>query len=100
MVVFLYKLIDNYISNELIQKNLAAKNTVDFINLQLAKMSDSLALIEQQIQEYKNKNSVTDLSLKAQSIYTNIVNLETELAKTKTMNNYFNYLNNYLVLGC
>ena len=98
-VVFLNKLIDNYISNELIQKNLAAKNTVDFINLQLAKMSDSLALIEQQIQEYKNKNSVTDLSLKAQSIYTNIVNLETELAKTKTMNNYFNYLNNYLVRG-
>jgi capsular exopolysaccharide synthesis family protein len=98
-VVFLNKLIDNCISNELLQKNLASKNTVDFINLQLVKMSDSLAMIEQQIQDYKNKNRVTDLSLKSQSIYTNIVSLETELAKTKTMNNYFDYLNNYLIRG-
>ena len=62
-------------------------------------MSDSLALIEQQIQQYKNVNQITDLSLKAQSIYTNIVGLETELAKARTLNNYYEYLENYIGKG-
>ena len=62
-------------------------------------MSDSLALIEQQIQQYKNTNQRTELSLKAQTIYTNIVSLETELAKAKTLNNYYAYLEEYLGKG-
>ena len=98
-VVFLNRLVDNYIRNEIREKNLASSNTVKFINSQLIEMSDSLALIEQQIQEYKNSNKITDLSLKAQSIYTNIVGLETELAKTITMNNYYDYLSSYLSKG-
>ena len=72
-VVFLNKLVDNFINNELVQKNTASIATVNFINNQLMEMSDSLALIEQQIQEYKNNNQITDLSYTAQSIYTNIV---------------------------
>ena len=59
-------------------------------------MRDSLSLIERQIQEYKNKNQITDLSLKAQTIYTNIVSVETELAKSKSLRNYYNYLENYI----
>ena len=98
-VVFLNKLVDNYIEDEINQKNLASNNTIRFINDQLGEMSDSLALIEQQIQQYKNTNKITDLSLKAQSIYTNIVSLETELAKAKTLNNYYAYLEEYLGRG-
>ena len=98
-VVFLNKLTQNFIKNDIIEKNLAFKNTVKFINEQLISMSDSLALIEQQIQDYKNSNQVTDLSVKAQSIYANIVSLETELARTRTLNNYFDYLTNYLSKG-
>ena len=70
-----------------------------FINEQLSEMRDSLALIEQQIQKYKNNNQITDLSFKAQSIYTNIVGLETEIAKTKTMNSYYDYLADYILKG-
>ena len=98
-VVFLNKLTENYIVNELNDKNLSSKNTVSFINKQLEEMSDSLSLIEQQIQEYKNKNQITDLSLKAQTIYTNIVSIETELAKSKRLKNYYNYLENYIDRG-
>ena len=90
---------ENYIVNELNDKNLSSKNTVSFINKQLEEMSDSLSLIEQQIQEYKNKNQITDLSLKAQRIYTNIVAIETELAKNKSLRNYCNYLEDYIVKG-
>jgi uncharacterized protein involved in exopolysaccharide biosynthesis len=84
-IAFLNKLSENFIENDLNEKNIASQNTVKFINDQLIEMSDSLSLIEQQIQEYKNNNQITDLSLKAQSIYTNIVGLETELAKSKTI---------------
>jgi uncharacterized protein involved in exopolysaccharide biosynthesis len=98
-IVFLNKLTERYIINELNDKNLSSKNTVDFINKQLKDMSDSLSLIEQHIQEYKNKNQITDLSKKAENIYTNIVNLETELAKSKNLSDYCNYLENYMKQG-
>tara|TARA_B100001758_G_C18416864_1_gene620792 strand:+ start:4268 stop:6607 length:2340 start_codon:yes stop_codon:yes gene_type:complete len=98
-VIFLNKLTENYIKSEVDEKNIASRNTVKFINNQLVEMSDSLALIEQKIEEYKNTNKITDLSLKAQSIYTNIVTLETELAKSKTINTYYNYLSDYLNKG-
>ena len=95
-VAFLNKLTENYIHNEINEKNIASKNTVSFISIQLKEMSDSLSRIEQQMQEYKDNNKITDLSLKAQSIYTSIVSVETELAKSKTFKNYYNYLENYL----
>lgn len=98
-VAFLNKLTENYIHNEINEKNIASKNTINFINNQLNEMSDSLSNIEQQIQEYKNSNKITDLSLKAQSIYTNIVGIETELAKSKSLRNYYNYLEEYLNKG-
>jgi len=98
-VAFLNQLTYNYIQKEIEDKNIASNNTVKFINDQLIEMSDSLALIEQQIQEFKNDNKVIDLSLKAQSIYANIVTLETELAKSKTINNYYDYLSGYLIKG-
>ena len=95
-IAFLNKLSENFIKNDVNEKNIASQNTVKFINDQLIEMSDSLSLIEQQIQEYKNNNQITDLSLKSQSIYTNIVGLETELAKSKTIENYYDYLASYL----
>ena len=67
-VKFLNKLTENYINGELSEKNIASENTVSFINSQLKEMSDSLSLIELKIQEYKNNNKITDLSLRAQSI--------------------------------
>ena len=95
-VAFLNKLTENYILNEINDKNIISKNTVSFITIQLKEMSDSLSRIEQQMQDYKDNNKITDLSLKAQSIYTNIVSVETELAKSKSLKNYYNYLENYL----
>ena len=95
-VKFLNKLTENYINSELREKNIASNNTVSFINSQLKEMSDSLSLIEMNIQEYKNNNKITDLSLRAQSIYANIVNVDTELAKSKSLSNYYTYLENYI----
>ena len=98
-VYFLNQLTENYINQEIDEKNTASINTVNFINKQLMEMSDSLSLIEQRIQDYKNNNNITDLSLKAQSIYSNIVTVETDLAKQRRVNSYYNYLENYIEKG-
>ena len=98
-IVFLNKLTENYILSEVKEKSLASKNTVVFINNQLSEMQDSLSLIEQQIQDYKNKNNITDLSLKAQTIYSKIASVESELVKSKSVNNYYDYLEKYIKEG-
>ena len=95
-VAFLNKLTENYIHNEIDEKNIASKNTVSFITIQLKEMRDSLSRIEQQMQQYKDNNKITNLSLKAQTIYTNIISLETELAKSKSLKNHYTYLESYI----
>ena len=98
-VVFLNKLIENYINYEVEEKNLASINTVDFINNQLLEIRDSLDLIEDKIQNFKNNNQITDLSLKAQGLNSSLITIETELAKTKSISNYFDYINEYIDEG-
>ena len=98
-IVFLNKLTENYIQSEVKEKSLASKNTVVFINNQLSEMQDSLSFIEQQIQDYKNKNNITDLSLKAQTIYSKIASVESELVKSRSINNYYDYLEKYISEG-
>ncbi|MDG1283114.1 MAG: polysaccharide biosynthesis tyrosine autokinase, partial [Flavobacteriales bacterium] len=98
-VVFLNKLIENYINYEVEEKNLASINTVDFINNQLHEIRDSLDLIEEKIQNFKNNNQITDLSLKAQGLNSSLITIETELAKTLSISNYFDYINEYLDNG-
>ena len=95
-VVFLNKLIDNFIEDEKNSKNLESVNTIKFINNQLEEMSDSLSLIEQKLEQYKNSNQIINLDDKSKTIFTNIVSLETEVAKFRTLNNYYNYLLDYL----
>ena len=91
-VVFLNKLTENYIYNDINEKNIASKNTVSFITFQLKEMSDSLSRIEQKMQEYKDNNKIINLGLEAQSIYSNIINIETKLAESKSLKNYYTYL--------
>ena len=95
-VVFLNKLIDNFIEDEKNSKNLESVNTIKFINNQLEEMSDSLSLIEQKLEQYKNSNQIINLDDKSKTIFTNIVSLETEVAKLRTLNNYYDYLLDYL----
>ena len=72
-VVFLNKLIENFIEDEKKSKNLESVNTIKFINNQLEEMSDSLSLIEQKLEQYKNSNQIINLDDKSKTIFTNIV---------------------------
>ena len=63
--MFLNKLIENFIEDEKNSKNLESVNTIKFINNQLEEMSDSLSLIEQKLEQYKNSNQIINLDDKS-----------------------------------
>ena len=89
---FLTKLIDLYTLRDLKSKREAASSSKKFIDQQLAFISDSLLLVEMQLERFKNKNTQIDLGVEAQRVLYKI----DELEKTKTAyiikENYYQYL--------
>jgi capsular exopolysaccharide synthesis family protein len=96
---FLKGLITQYQLNDLQKKNLAASRTIDFISNQLVGISDSLQSVERQLQRFKDKNVMTDLSSEAQRLYDKLEVIESQRAELIIRNNYYKYLENYLKQG-
>ena len=59
---YLNTLMSTYIQWGLDNKNETADNTIEFITLQLRKISDSLLLAEKNLENFRSKNSFIDLS--------------------------------------
>ena len=95
-VAFLNKLTSLYIEN-LENKNIAHENTIKFIDKQLKETSDSLAFIEFQLQQFKKKNNVTNLSIESQYFYEELNEYNKERAELLIQNKYYDYLSDYLI---
>ena len=93
---FLNKLCENYIQNDLNNKNEVSKNTINFIENQLYEIKDSLNLIEAQLQIFKKNNGVVQISVESENFYDDIKVLQNEKSKIFIENKYFDYLSNYL----
>jgi capsular exopolysaccharide synthesis family protein len=93
---FLRGLITAYQKNDLDNKNLAASRTVEFISEQLNGISDSLRQVERQLQRFKDKNVVTDLTGEALRLYEKVEALEAEKAQIGISKNYYKYLIDYI----
>jgi capsular exopolysaccharide synthesis family protein len=93
---FVNGLIENYQDYDLEKKNLTASNTIDFINKQLAGISDSLKMAERQLELFKNKNIVTDLNLEASRLYQKLEGLEIQKTELIIAENYYDYITKYL----
>ncbi len=98
-MIFLNKLVSNYISNDLEYKKSSSLNTVLFIKNEINSIEDSLSLIEIELQDYKNSHQIPDLNLKTQNIYQKLSELETELSTYKYQDKYYSYLGDYIVNG-
>ena len=98
-VIFLNKLVSNYITNDLDHKKSSSLNTVLFIKNEINSIEDSLSLIEIELQDYKNSHQIPDLNLKTQNIYQKLSELETELSTYKYQDKYYSYLGDYIVNG-
>ena len=98
-VVFLNKLVKNYIKNDSINKLKACINTVNFIQNEIELIEDSLSLIEIKLQDFKSSQQTPDINLKTKRIYDKISQLETELSTYKYQDKYYSYLENYIENG-
>jgi tyrosine-protein kinase Etk/Wzc len=95
-VVFLDKLTEVFINNNLEKKNVEAKRIIEFIDNQLINVSDSLMVTENQLQEFRSKNRIMDVSAQAQQIIDQAVVLENTQARLTLEKNYYQYLDEYM----
>ena len=95
-VDFLNTLIDNYLQSGLDEKNRIASNTVNFIDEQLQKISDTLKQAEMDLESFRKKQGVIDISLEGQAIIDQLEKIQTEKTLIDMKATYYNYLLEYL----
>lgn len=94
-IEFLNRYLNAFLEDNLAKKNKIALSTVNFIDSQISKTSDSLQLSETALRNYRSANQVTDLSFQGQRIYEQIAQIETERANLQVQERYYNYVINY-----
>jgi capsular exopolysaccharide synthesis family protein len=93
---FINILIGNYIDGELERKNHAALKTIEFIDTQINYMSDSLALMEDRLEDFKKENKAIDLSEEGTKLYGMNQSLNTEKAELMVSNKFLDDLLTYV----
>ena len=96
---FISALIQIYGELDLEKKNETASRTVEFIQQQLREIKDSLRTVEYQLERFGNSSRVKDMSAEAQRIYTKLENFEVQKAELLIRQNYYQYLQEYMVRG-
>jgi tyrosine-protein kinase Etk/Wzc len=95
-IVFLDRLIEMSMLKNLDKKNHEAQHIISFIDVQLVDVEDSLSFTENQLQEFRSRNMIMDVSAQAQQIIDQAVVLENEKARLNLEANYYAYLDEYL----
>ena len=93
---FLDQLTAEYLKRNLESKNELADSTISFIDTQLATISDSLTLAEDNLERFRSKNKVMDLSFQAQQVFEQMQNLENQKMELDVQNKYYKDLLVYI----
>lgn len=93
---FLNQLTAEYLKRNLEKKNELANNTIQFIDSQLDTISRSLHLAEKDLQNFRSKNKVMDLSFQAQQIFEQLQKLENQKMELDMQTQYYQYLLTYI----
>jgi capsular exopolysaccharide synthesis family protein len=88
-------MINVYLLDNLAKKNSLADETINYIDLQLSTISDSLNRVERNLQAFRSSNEVTDISQKAERYFTNLHELESQKAQIEASYNYYQYIDKY-----
>lgn len=93
---YLNKLMDVYIGYGLEIKKGTADSTIKFIDNQLKKISDSLTIAEDKLQQFRKVNRFIDLSSEGTLIQNKLERYETEKSTFELQLQYYKYLSDYL----
>ncbi|MFK5957398.1 MAG: hypothetical protein QM495_00850, partial [Lutibacter sp.] len=96
IVDFLNKTVEVLSDYELEQKTNYAYNTKRFIDAQFKNTSDSLKLIEDNIEKFKEKNSIYDLSAQGGEIFSQTTGLDKMQRQLNDRIEYFENLESYI----
>ena len=92
---FLNQLTTNYIEANVEKKTKNAIRTIQFINNQISKAFDSLAITESTLKKYKAAHNIMDISYQAQQLFEGIEKLENEKTSLETQKRYYEYIKEY-----
>ncbi|TDQ19629.1 protein involved in gliding motility EpsB [Algoriphagus boseongensis] len=94
---YLNALMETYLELELYEKNEIANRTINFIDSQVAGVADSLSFFENQMQDYRASNQIFNLSSESSAVFTQLTEIETQLANENLKKRYYQSLKDYLV---
>lgn len=103
--VILNKLMELYLQNNLENKSKIADSTMKFIDDRLAIVGTELGNVEKQLENYKERNNITNISEQSKSLvegasdyYNKLNDIDVQLAVINDLNNYLNKPGNHNVV--
>jgi tyrosine-protein kinase Etk/Wzc len=94
--MFLNRLSQVYLDNNLENKNQTAERTIQFIDSQLESISDSLNISEGRLERFRSSNQVIDFSAQSQQLLAQLNQLDNQIIQHKNQNKYYTYLREYI----
>ena len=92
----LNKVVELYNLDAVIDKNIMATNTANFIDERLRIVEDELGEVETAVESYMKENGVTDISRELGIVLSNQTNYQRELMEIETQINLLKFLEDYL----
>ncbi|MEN8225249.1 MAG: hypothetical protein ABFS05_07805, partial [Bacteroidota bacterium] len=93
---FLNMLMAVYEQDNLDQKNDYARRTIAFISNQLASISDSLNVSEEEMLNFRSDNKVVDLTTQSEILLHRLTELDNQKVLLEAQNKYYHYLHDYI----
>lgn len=90
-------LMEVYLEMELEEKNRMARYTVDFIDSQIAGVSDTLSFFEDNLQALRSQNMTYNIESEGNTVFRQLTELEAELGRERFNKDYFEELKTYLL---
>ncbi|MBD1395629.1 polysaccharide biosynthesis tyrosine autokinase [Pontibacter sp. JH31] len=88
-MLFLNTLMDTYVSRDLEEKNLNGQKTLEFIDGQIASLTDSLRQSKQALSSFRSSNRIANLDVQSNISYEKLSQLEMERSKLSTEKQYY-----------
>jgi tyrosine-protein kinase Etk/Wzc len=95
-VDFLDKLIEVWIRSSIEEKNQIIRNSLEFIDEQLALISKDLTEIETTLEKFKTEKGITDLGAEAQSYLGSLREYDSRISEIELKISFLNYLEGYV----
>lgn len=93
---FLDLLMEEYIAEKIDRKNQSALKTIEFIDVQLGQITQSLLKVEDKLERFKRGNKLASGYMSTNSFFDKVSELEREKTKILLTGNYIDYIDKYM----